>query len=460
MSLATLIQNHLTTHGVLYTVVTRGANSDAGIEERVPLGKTVKSVILQDRDGLWVAVIAADRALDIPALQQQLQRSIELVPPHDYVTLFKDWAPTLFSPFARNYGLRVLVDAHLAEQDFTFFENGNPNEYVRVDSAGLRRLHENARFELKFTQPMHTDIPPAGIHAIPPASQFSAKTERMKYRVQKTTELPPMPEMAQKILSLNSNPYARIQDLAQIVAVDPSFAAQIMRYARSPFYGYRGKINSIHDAVARVLGYDLVMNIALGLAAAAPFKHTRTGPLGLGAFWRHATYSAVLTQSLCGLVSKGPKPRPGMAYLAGLLHNFGYLILGHVYPAEFKRLNEAAAAQPQAVLAELEAEIVGVSHGEIGGWLMEAWNMPAEVTTVVREHHNTDYSGHFSEYARLVRLVDYLLKKFDLGDAPSRELPAGLAQSLGLTDVQIDTKFNKLLESRDELDSIAQHLAA
>ncbi len=459
MSLATLIQNHLTAHNVPYVVVTRGAADDSSADTRVPLEKTVKSVVLQDRDGLLLAVIAADRALNIPSLQQVLQRSIELVPPHDYVTLFKGWAPTTFSPFANNYGVRVLVDSHLAAQDMAFFENSHPNEYVRVDRAGLRKLHEGARFEFSFTLPMHTEVAPTQIPATP-ATQFSAKAERMKFRVQKTTELPPMPEMAQKIFSLNSNPYARIQDLAQVVEIDPSFAAQIIRYARSPFYGYRGKINSIHDAVARVLGYDLVMNIALGLASAAPFKHTHTGPLGLDAFWRHATYSAVLTQSMCSLVSKGPKPRAGMAYLAGLLHNFGFLVLGHVYPAEFKLLNEAVAAQPLTPIAELESEIVGVSHGDIGAWLMESWNMPAEVIAVVREHHNADYSGHFSEYARLVRLVDHLLKKFDLGDAPSGDLPVGLAQALGLTDVQIDTKFNKLLESRDELDSIAQHLAA
>ena len=132
----------------------------------------------------------------------------------------------------------------------------------------------------------------------------------------------------------------------------------------------------------------------------------------------------------------------------------------HIYPAEFKRLNEAVAAQPQIPVAELEAEIVGVSHNEIGAWLMESWNMQAEVITVVREHHNAEYAGHFAEYVQLVRLVDFLLKKFELGDAPSSEVPAGLATSLGLTDVQIDSKFNKLLESRDELDSIARHLAA
>jgi HD-like signal output (HDOD) protein/prolyl-tRNA editing enzyme YbaK/EbsC (Cys-tRNA(Pro) deacylase) len=459
MSLATSIQNHLAAHGVPYTVVTRGVAGDADAELQIPLSKTVKSLVLQDRDGLLVVVFGADRALNIPTLQQLLQRSIELVPPQDHVTLFEDRAPTTFSPFAKNYSLRVLVDTHLAEQDLVYFENGNLSEFVTVDRAGFRQLHASARFELNFAQPMSTGAKATDTRATP-ATQFSAKAERMKFRVQKTTELPPMPEMAQKIFSLNSNPYARIQDLAQIVEVDPSFAAQIIRYARSPFYGYRGKINSIHDAVARVLGYDLVMNIALGLASAAPFKIARNGPLGLNAFWRHATYSAVLTQSLCGLVSKGPKPRAGMAYLAGLLHNFGFLVLGHVYPVEFKLLNEAVAAQPQTPVAELEAEIVGVTHGEIGAWLMESWNMPAEIIAVVSEHHNADYSGHFAEYARLVHLVDHLLKKFDLGDAPSSDLPAGLAQSLGLTDVQIDTKFNKLLESRDELDSIAQHLAA
>lgn len=459
MSITMLIQNHLTAHNVPYSVVMRGVAGDGSADGRIPLSKTVKSVVLQDREGLLVAVIAADRALNIPMLQQLLQRSIDLVPPHDYVTLFKDWAPTAFSPFAKNYGLRMFVDAHLASQDLMFFESGNPNEYVRVNRDEFRRLHESAHFDLSFTVPLNAGTTPGEVSTAP-AAGFSAKTERMKFRVQKTTELPPMPEIAQKIFSLNSNPYARIQDLAQIVEIDPSFAAQIIRYARSPFYGYRGKINSIQDAVARVLGYDLVMNIALGLASAAPFKHTRNGPLGLEAFWRHATYSAVLMQSLCGLVSKGPKPRAGMAYLTGLLHNFGFLVLGHLYPAEFKRLNEEVAAQPQAAISGLEAEIVGVSHGEIGAWLMEVWNMPAEVVAVVREHHNFDYTGHFSEYTRLIYLVDILLKKIDLGDAPGSDLPPGLAQSLGLTDVQIDTKFNRLLESRDELDSIAHHMVA
>jgi HD-like signal output (HDOD) protein len=278
--------------------------------------------------------------------------------------------------------------------------------------------------------------------------------------VQKVTELPPMPEMAQKIFALNANPYARVQDLAAIVELDPSLSAQVVRYARSPFFGYRGRINSVHEAIARVLGYDLVMNIALGIAAAAPFRITREGPLGLSAFWRHATYSAVLAQSLSAACTTGVRPRQGLAYLAALLHNFGYLLLGHLYPQEFTRLNDAAAAQPSVAINVLERDIVGTSHAEIGAWLMEAWNMPGEIIATVREHHNAGYDGANAGYVHLVRLVDHVLRKHGLGDADSDGVPPELLQQLGLSPVQIDAKFNKLIESRDELDDIARTLAA
>lgn len=455
MSLAAMIKQHLDAAAVPFELVTR---EQLNGEARTLLEKTAKSVVLQDHDGLVLAVIAADHGINLDAVQKHLGRKIALVPPRDYVVLFKDWGPAQFSPFAKNYGLRVLVDQHLASQDVVYFETGVNDAYVRVNQAAFRKLHGNAHFDLAFTRSLNgsksgATAPAAAAATVKPGPSF-------KLRAEKITELPPMPDMAHKIITLNANPYARVQDLAAVVEVDPSLSAQIVRYARSPFFGYRGRINSVHEAIARVLGYDLVMNIALGLAAAAPFKHARSGPLGLDAYWRHATYSAILTQSLSVTVAKGVRPRQGMAYLAGLLHNFGFVVLGHLYPDSFKQLNEAVAANPQTPVMELEMSIVGTPHTEIGAWLMEAWNMPGEVITTIHEHHNTNFTGNFAPYAHLVRLVDHLLKQYELGDAPTADVPTDVMQSLGITQTQIDAKLNKLLESRDELDHIAHTLAA
>ncbi len=282
----------------------------------------------------------------------------------------------------------------------------------------------------------------------------------IKQRIERITELPPMPEMATKIFHLNANPYARAEDLAALVELDPSLAAQIIRYAKSPFFGYRGSITSIQDAIARVLGYDMVMNIALGLAAASAFKNPKDGPLGLHAFWKHAIYSATLTQLIGKLMPKDRRPEAGLTYLSGLLHNFGFLLLGHLFKNEFLQLNQAILNDPEKSVVEHEIDLLGVQHTEIGAWLMQAWNMPAEIITCIREHHNEDYSDNHDTYANLVLLTDRLLKSHGIGDAPGTECPASLLQKLGLEEAQLNDCLESFLENEAELEAMASTLAA
>ena len=170
----------------------------------------------------------------------------------------------------------------------------------------------------------------------------------IRRRIEQIYELPPMPAVARRVLQLRNNPGASVAELAAIVELDPSLAAQVVRYAVSPFYAYRGKIGSIHDAITRVLGFDMVMNMALGLATGKSFRNPCDGPLGLHAFWQHAVYSATLVQALAKRMLPNARPQPGMAYLAGLLHNFGFLLLGHLFLPEFKLLNKLVIAHPES----------------------------------------------------------------------------------------------------------------
>lgn len=300
------------------------------------------------------------------------------------------------------------------------------------------------------------------------ASQQPTLAGEVRRRIEQVYELPPMPEMARRILQLRSNPDASVADLAAIIELDPSLAAQVVRYAASPFYAYRGKINSIQDAITRVLGFDLVMSMALGLATGRSFHNPIDGPLGLHAFWRHAVYTAALVQALAKRMPPQTRPQPGMVYLAGLLHNFGFLLLGHLFPPEFKLLNKLVAAHPESPVTALEKCVLGMGqaqnilemgHAQIGAWLMCSWRMPDEIIVTLQEHHNPDYRGEHAVLPHLVMIADHVLKGLEIGDAPDVDLPLQSLELVGLPEDTVRALAEQLFEDCSSLDMMARHLA-
>jgi len=285
-------------------------------------------------------------------------------------------------------------------------------------------------------------------------------------RIQEVYELPPMPDLGRRILELQSDPDAGARQLAAIVQLDPSLAAQVIRYANSSYYGYTGRIGNIHEAIARVLGYDMVLNLALGLSAGRSFRIPEKGPLGLVRFWEHAVCSAVLVQKLGATLPESMRPSSGLSYLCGLLHDFGILLLGHLFPPEFQLLNKMAKAYPGQSVFDLEKRLLGMGqakdllalgHARIGAWLMQSWKMPGPLQVTLLEHHNADYRGDCDILVHLVQLADFLyLAKDDLPGASS--LPAF---SLGLLQVipeQVLETAEQVFDAKDELTAMSRLL--
>lgn len=286
------------------------------------------------------------------------------------------------------------------------------------------------------------------------------RRKRIHAKLQKLDSLPAMPKMASEIIQISSNPYANAHDLAAVIEQDPSLAAQLIRYAKSSFYGYRGEIDNLQQAISRVLGFDMVMDMALGIALGKSFRIPQNGTLGLKSFWQHAVYSAMLVQRLSGAVDVLNRPRPGQAYLTGLLQNIGLLALGQLFPEEFAMLNRAVTKYPDVPLNTLEKKILGVTHSEVGSWLMEAWDMPGELLIAVREHHDPEYADSHATYANLVLISNRLLSTIDVGDEIDDELPNTILTRLGLDSATVLGIFEKLLKDRDGLDYMAVQMAA
>ena len=447
------IKHYLDTEGVDYQIVSA---AHAGLDAAC----VIRAQTVKDWRGALLAVFPSDHQVDLEALNMQLQRDFAIAPSPAALAAFQDCAADALPPLPAVYGLKTIIDSSLNGVDPIYFQAGNRTALIRVSARGFNLLQQNAwhgeHIAQRAATPEGTPAPEvvASVAAARPAQLV------IKARIQRLTELPPMPEMAQRILQLRANPYGSVHDLARIVELDPSLAAQVIRYASSPLFGYRGKLDSIQDAISRVLGYDMVMDIAFGIATGRAFRIPLDGPLGLRAFWRDAVYSAALTQALSKVLPPSQRLRPGLAYLSGLLHDFGFLLGGQLYPSEFARLNQALLTEPPRVLHDLELAQLGATHSELGTWLMEAWQMPAEIVTTVREHHNPHYDGLHAGYPQLVRLATQLLQTRGIASYDNDSAIAASLAALDLSDSQADAMLESVIAGATALDDMASQIAA
>jgi HD-like signal output (HDOD) protein/prolyl-tRNA editing enzyme YbaK/EbsC (Cys-tRNA(Pro) deacylase) len=416
-----------------------------------------KSIVLKDELGFVLVVVPATHGVDGIALSKLMYRKMELVDDAQIKQAFPDCLPRFIPPLGEAYGIRTIVDDALMGLPRVYFPVGDASSLIQVSGKVFFNLLNGAWLAGNFASPITVQAFDA-----PAKNEFreSETDGEIKRRVQQLADLPAMPQLAIKLVELRADPDADAEKLGKLIELDPSLAAQVIRYARSPFFFYRGSIDSIQTAISRVLGFEMVMNMALGIATARPFKIPVIGPLGLNAFWRHAIHSAALVQALGREMPQSMRPSAGLSYLAGLLHNFGFLLLGHLFKSEFCILNGAISDNPETSILERERAMLGVEHGELGAWLLERWDIPEEIITAVRHHHQEDYDGPHAAYPALVLLADRMLKGHGIGDAPTHEIPEHLLQKLGLKEIQTVMVMGRILEGVEGLNVMARNLAA
>src|ERR1700759_663434 len=148
--------------------------------------------------------------------------------------------------------------------------------------------------------------------------------------------VPPFPTVAQRILALVNDPDANVADLSDLVKADPSFAAELLRFANSALLGARRKVTSLQMAIV-VVGIDRVKAIATLVSMNRMVRHSvRTE--ALRKVWTHSLVTAVIAEEISRVARVGRDS----SYTAGLLHNLGTLGLMSAYPDEYSRMLEVS----------------------------------------------------------------------------------------------------------------------
>ncbi len=210
-------------------------------------------------------------------------------------------------------------------------------------------------------------------------------------------ELPPLPAATQRLCAIAGDPDADIPQMVRIVESDAALAARILGVANSAFYGLSHKVGNIGQAFF-VLGTHTVRNLAMGLSVITSLKPTGQAAPHTEYLWQHSIATAIAAQTAANGLSS---PHADHAFVAGMLHDIGKLVLLQAFPEKYSQLL-TEPGQTGVALLNREQAVLGVCHAEIGASICERWKLPAIIGEAVAHH-----DGPFKEQAKnsLTRIV-------------------------------------------------------
>jgi HD-like signal output (HDOD) protein len=413
-------------------------------------------LLMHDGDGKVLVLLPWEGLLNLEAIWKGSGRQLQPARSEDAVRFFSQPGLNQDAGLRKLFSLPLYIDLSLQSRvEFKAYEP-HSGRTLRVPGAWLSEGHIEAH-SLALTRADIDAVQPDGDdRAVITRAVEKFTALRIRQRLEDTLGLPSFSPTTQKILMMRCDPEAGVDTLVPVVRLDPSLSAQVMSWASSSYYAVPGKVHSLEDAIIRVLGFDLVINLALGVALGKTLQMPNDTPRGATDYWQQAVYTATLAERLCRKMPVTEKLRPGLAYLAGLLHNFGYLVLAHLFPPHFSLLSRYIEANPHIGTEYIEKQVLNVTRELVGSWLLESWAVPAEVCVAVRRQHEADYDGEHCGYARLVHMSNRLLREQGLSDGPIENIPAGLTESLGLSRGVVNEAMEHVLESRELLGEVTQ----
>jgi len=222
-------------------------------------------------------------------------------------------------------------------------------------------------------------------------------------KLDKVKNLSSPPTILREILDLVNNQEVSNNDLANVVLKDPSLTAQLIRIANSSFYGVSRQITSVNHAIM-VIGLKAVKYYILSSAVLnqVSFKKTKSN-LDQRSLWTHFLEVAVASRKIAEHVNY---ELPEEAYVAGLLHDLGLIILESQFSEEYKQVLKLVKEGDE--LIDAEQKIFGIDHQEVAAYVTKKWNMPEVLRAPFSTHHIREEKDleDLSDLCKIVALAD------------------------------------------------------
>ena len=205
--------------------------------------------------------------------------------------------------------------------------------------------------------------------------------------------------------------------IAEIIQRDPSLTSRLLRLVNSVYYGVSEPVKKIEEAVL-YLGVRQIRELAMFTPVIEDL-----GKLGghhlfeWREFWRHSIAVAVMTREIMDLTQPSSDD---INYLGGLIHDVGRIVMAATFPAHFEKIYNRKLVNGRTLL-ELEVEVLGMDHAELGALFLQKQGLPQELVRIVKFHHRPDQATENLATTAAVQVADLMVLGSEIGFSGNSE---------------------------------------
>jgi len=245
-------------------------------------------------------------------------------------------------------------------------------------------------------------------------------SQRLKAVIRHISNLPTLPIIASQIIELLHNPRTPVRELARVISSDQSLTTAVLKLANSAYYGFPRQISTVKHALV-ILGFNEIRNITFTISILRSFSRGKKSLFfDHQAFWRHCLGCAVAAKMLAKFFRYRIS---GKVFVAGLVHDIGKILLSQYARDLFEKVMHEVISH-KISLYQAEKNILGVTHAEIGSWLVYQWNIPQEIEEVIKFHHLPLKAKINPPLCSAIHLSDVLVRMKSIGWGGDEEIPS------------------------------------
>lgn len=259
------------------------------------------------------------------------------------------------------------------------------------------------------------------------------------------------PEVLLRLNALLEDPECPASAIGQLIGRDPVLTARLLRLANSSFYGFPSRIDTVSRAIT-VIGMQALRNLVLVTSAVDSLSGLPVPDMK--DYWRHSLRAAIVARTLA---IRCRAAEPEALFAAGLLHDIGIQIIAAKLP-EIARELDFRARDTGRSIAEVEREVLGFDHAEVGAELLSTWRLPPTLSEPVAWHHRPLEAGEMQLAALIVHAADMFAH--ELESARSDGVLAAVLARLPAAAIEIlQPDAELVLRVEDELERNGAQLA-